>query len=84
MIFLIYVEDSKGNADIRQCRDEIHYLDMLVDIESRATTIPTDIRWHGDAVIPAMRILALSTDNDDLSIVAHNIIHTCSLWLRQN
>ena len=80
----MYVQDSEGNIDIQRCRDELHYLDMLVDVESRAVIVPYDIRFHGDTAVPPMRILALSSDNADLSQSATAIVDLCALWLRQN
>lgn len=80
----MYIEDTQGNVDIKRCHDETHYMDMLVDIESRAVITPFDIRFHGDATAPPMRILALSSDNTDLSYAAKEIIAECALWLRQN
>lgn len=84
MIYLMYTEDIEGNIDIQRCRDEIHYLDMLVDVESRTVIVPYDIRFHGDNAVPPMRILALSSDHADLSQSAGDIINLCALWLRQN
>lgn len=81
MIYLMYIENDDG-AEVLQCRDEIHYMDMLVDVESRLI-VPVDIRWHGDETRPAMRILALAEDAN-LVPRTHAIIAYCAAWLRKN
>ena len=84
MIYLFYMEDTEGNPTIERCRDEVHFMDLLVDIESRAVVVPCDIRWHGDAVTPPMRILAVHGDGQNLAPDARVIVRTCALWLRRN
>ena len=84
MIYLLYLEDADGHIDIQRCRDELHYLDMLVEVESRAVIVPYDIRFHGETGLPALRVLALSPNHTNFSAVSREIIDICILWLRQN
>jgi hypothetical protein len=84
MIYLFYMEDTEGNQTIERCRDEVHFMDLLVDIESRAIVVPCDIRWHGDPLTPAMRILAVHSDGHNLAPDARAIVQSCALWLRRN
>lgn len=84
VIYLFYVEDYSGSVHIERFTDEFHYLDTLYTIESEAQHVPNDIRWHGDAMYPPMRILAVSKIVPDLSQQARQIITECALYLRQN
>lgn len=84
MIYLFYVEDGDGAVDIQRCRDEVHYMDLLAEVESKQVLIPYDIRWHGADTLAAMRILAVSESGEDLSTRADEIVQTCSQWARQN
>lgn len=84
MIYLYYTVDSTGNVEVQHCPDEFNYLDTLYTLEAEGKVVPYDIRWHSEAGMPEMRILAISTTHADLSGDVQTIIEQCKFWLHRN